>query len=79
MQKRVVFGLAAMVAATSVTWSAAGAGATIEAGDVVALFEAMKSAKTPIDLKPGTYDLTALTPKNPYQAGLATTLIPDFS
>lgn len=71
MQKRVMFGLAAMVAATSIVWSAAGESATIEADDVEALFEAMKSGKTPIDLKPGTYDLTKLTPKNPYQAGLA--------
>lgn len=67
--KKFVFGLsAAVVAATSVAWSA---GVTIEAGDVDALFEAMKSGKTPIDLKPGEYDLTKLTPQNPYEVGLA--------
>ena len=70
--KKAVVGLSmALFVATSVVWSAAGAGVTIEPGDVEALFEAMKSAKTPIDLKPGTYDLTKLTPKNPYEAGLA--------
>ncbi len=64
--KKTVLALSAVALVTSVAWAE---GVTIEAGDVDALFEAMKKGTTPIDLKPGTYDLAKLTPKIPYDVG----------